>query len=186
MTGEFAVFAAPQRVFQLLGLCTPFWESKLEDRSGERLEYIPGCARLSIQRGHIELLLEHQFFEYLADQKHQTLTVFEQPSGIYFRAELPETPFTRELVKAIDRGVIRHLCNHGTTHTKQSTEPNLWSVYAYDIHEISLLVSSAPCFASTWVMRDGLEARQRIADADARCLEWYQRKLKPAETVSIG
>jgi phage head maturation protease len=135
------------------------------------LGYHFGCCANAIRAGQVELVVDNTWVEHLASQRHG-LTLWETLSGLYFHARLPETPFARGLVAAVQRGKVG--CCPRSSRTQSERHGEALVIYAADVVEISLMVNGPPTFKQTWVSLAGESASARIAreTAQAQARHW--------------
>lgn len=157
----------------LVGLALPYRVALVDEawadaqratttRPNQRVMFAHGCCTHAIDDGqYVEIVVNHQWKEHLASTKHG-LSLFENFNGLYFRADLPATPYAKSIYDAVVAGKIQHVCTVSKDTNAERIGDDVVVVRRANITALSLLVTSPPHSDHSWVSWSGPQAEARI------------------------
>ena len=173
----------------IIGCALPYNVDRTEpgQPAGTVQRFAPNCCADAIRRHQIELNIDHNFDEeFLVDQRHGRLHVWENVAGLYFLARLPATAHSQTVIdrmlmpdrrpsfhpKTNEPFGLRVCCGAGRVQSRRDAQGRdlVWS---YELLQFSLLLTSEGCFPTSWALPVNYDSRWRL-----------QRELAAAETVA--
>jgi phage head maturation protease len=159
---------------QLTGLAQPFWTPSRYDG---QFDVSADCVATETSRAvsaqfspeafihahenDVEILVAGVWREHLASVRHG-LQLFTTPHGLYFHAQLPDTPYARQIYAAVQAEKIKYVCaiSSRTFSNNDGSEP--LTVWRADLTHINLLLGGFAHYPTTWVTAAGVPAQTRI------------------------
>lgn len=127
------------------------WHQKVQAYT----QFAPGSFTDAIKGGLIRLNIHHDLDRLLSRQDAGTLRVWEEPAGLFFEANIEDSPLAEFLKHAIAFGFAKHVCPcviaEGEDAPTKPGEPRRIRQHRVLGADLAILIANQGHYPTTWI-----------------------------------